>query len=302
MGDAETMVLARASSNGGVFYRDEAIALGMSARTINRRVADGRFLKVGAGVLALPGIVHNSESLLRAATVALDSVASHQSAGRLHGLRGLDETVVAVSVPIRRSNRFLSVTVHQLTDLTVDEVTNIRGIAVTDPTRTVIDLSAVLNERELTDVVDQTVRMKLSSYESISIRLESLARRGKPGVVRLRSILGRRVDGQEKNESTLESRLIAILAGAGLPAPVVQFRPPWLRQVSGRVDLAYPEARLIVEGDSRRWHDSPEAFQLDRRRDNLAQLAGWRILRFTWVDITRHPDYVARTIADCLTL
>jgi very-short-patch-repair endonuclease len=215
-------------------------------------------------------------------------------------LHGLGDTVIAVSVPIRRSNRFLTVTVHQLTDLEKGDVMVIRGIPTTDPTRTAIDLAAVLKERDLADIVDQIVRMGLSTYEAISRRLEELARRGKPGVVNLRTILARRVDGQENTESSLESRLTAILVGAGLPAPVVQFRPAWLRYVSGRVDLAYPEARLIVEGDSRRWHDSPEAFQLDRRRDNLAQLAGWRILRFTWDDITKHADYVAETVATAL--
>jgi very-short-patch-repair endonuclease len=300
MSEGETILLKSASANGGVFYRDEALALGMSSRTIDRRVAAGHFLSVGAGVLALPGIAHNPESLLRAATVALDGTASHQSAGRLHGLHGLGDTVIAVSVPIRRSNRFLTVTVHQLTDLEKGDVMVIRGIPTTDPTRTAIDLAAVLKERDLADIVDQIVRMGLSTYEAISRRLEELARRGKPGVVNLRTILARRVDGQENTESSLESRLTAILVGAGLPAPVVQFRPAWLRYVSGRVDLAYPEARLIVEGDSRRWHDSPEAFQLDRRRDNLAQLAGWRILRFTWDDITKHADYVAETVATAL--
>ena len=36
-----------------------------------------------------------------------------------------------------------------------------------------------------------------------------------------------------------------------------------------------------------------KSFEIDRQRDNQAQLAGWRILRFTWQTITEHPDEVA---------
>jgi very-short-patch-repair endonuclease len=52
----------------------------------------------------------------------------------------------------------------------------------------------------------------------------------------------------------------------------------------------------VVEGDSREWHGDEYTFQADRERDNLAQLAGWRILRFTWHDVTRKPDYVVSSI------
>ena len=48
------------------------------------------------------------------------------------------------------------------------------------------------------------------------------------------------------------------------------------------------------------WHHTPEAFQIDRERDNLAQLAGWRILRFTWKDVTERPFYVESTVRRAL--
>lgn len=83
--------------------------------------------------------------------------------------------------------------------------------------------------------------------------------------------------------------------------PDTQYRPEWLRSINGRVDLAYVEEQVIVEGDSQRWHGSPEAFQSDRTWDNLAQLAGWIILRFTWEDLTTRPQYVVSTISRALS-
>jgi very-short-patch-repair endonuclease len=68
------------------------------------------------------------------------------------------------------------------------------------------------------------------------------------------------------------------------------------------VDLAYLEQRLVVEADSRRWHMLAAAFLEDRERDNRAQLAGWRVLRFTWWDIEQRPDYVASMIRAALSI
>ncbi len=64
----------------------------------------------------------------------------------------------------------------------------------------------------------------------------------------------------------------------------------------GRVDIVYLDSKLIVEADSWRWHNDPRSWQADRRRDNLAQLAGWTVLRFTWADLTRRPSYVVAAV------
>ena len=94
--------------------------------------------------------------------------------------------------------------------------------------------------------------------------------------------------------------MLEIIRVSGLPEPVLQHRPEWLKHVNGRVDLAYPDSRLVIEGDSREWHGDEYTFQADRVRDNIAQLAGWRILRFTWYDITQRPDYVITSIRRAL--
>lgn len=57
----------------------------------------------------------------------------------------------------------------------------------------------------------------------------------------------------------------------------------------GRVQIAFPEDRLVVEVDGFCHHGKYLAdFQRDRERQNLLTLAGWRILRFTAGDI--HAD------------
>jgi very-short-patch-repair endonuclease len=43
-----------------------------------------------------------------------------------------------------------------------------------------------------------------------------------------------------------------------------------------------------------------DAFDTDRHRDNQAQLAGWRVLRFSWRDITEDPSMVTSSIRSAL--
>jgi len=274
--------------------------MGMSSRTIERRVQSGRLLSIAPGVLALPGVTATEVTLLRAAGAAMGAIVSHESAARLHGLDLGDIVAIAITVPIRRTNRFESIVVHQSTDLDPSQVVNIDHLDATSIDRTLCDLAALYKGKRLGDFVDQAVDRRMTTYESISDQLERLARRGKPGVSNLRNVLESRSETPILTDSVLERRLVDLLISDLLPVPSVQFRPNWLKAVSGRVDIAYPQHRVIIEADSRRWHGSPEAFQADRRRDNLAQIAGWTILRFTWEDLTERPTYVCATVRSAL--
>ncbi len=299
MGEAERRVYDFMYRNAGVISREKAMAMGMSPRTIGRRIDEGRLVAINRRVLGLPGVLLGELPMLRAACATLGAVVSHHSATRLLGMTGLNPELVTVSVPVRRSNRLNGVTVHQSTDLQPEHVVELQELPVTTTARTIVDLAAVLPPKKLADVVDQGVHRKLTTYDEISQLLASLARRGKPGVVKLRSILDQR-SSAFVSESVLETRLIELIRTEGLPLPRMQYRPEWLSHVSGRVDLAYPEHRLVIEGDSMKYHGTPEHFQKDRVRDNLAQIAGWRILRFTWEDIETRPIYVVRAITAAL--
>jgi very-short-patch-repair endonuclease len=56
----------------------------------------------------------------------------------------------------------------------------------------------------------------------------------------------------------------------------------------------------VIEADSRRWHTRKRDFAVDRQRDNDATLAGWRVLRFTWADLTKRPAWVAQAVLAAL--
>jgi hypothetical protein len=161
-------------------------------------------------------------------------------------------------------------------------------------------MAQYLGAKRLAKLVDATVAEGHTSYESLVVLFENLARKGKPGIKQLRIVLSERGAEPVASTSVLEERMLELIGRSGLPLPTSQFSPPWLVATNGRVDFAYLEHRLVIEGDSRRWHTMADAFLTDRERDNLAQLAGWRVLRFTWWDVDERPEYVITLIRKAL--
>jgi very-short-patch-repair endonuclease len=80
--------------------------------------------------------------------------------------------------------------------------------------------------------------------------------------------------------SALERRVEALLRGSGLP-PHVREHPVgrW------RLDFAWPDRRVAVEADGRRWHSSAADFERDRSKSNALNESGWKVLRVTWSDL-----------------
>ncbi|HEX9847832.1 MAG TPA: DUF559 domain-containing protein [Acidimicrobiia bacterium] len=290
-------VIEHARACGGVVTRTEAVALGLQASALAHLVDMGVLHRLKPGIFALAGARTDNTSIeLIAACRSLGAVVSHESAAQIHGLDRWLHIKPSVSVVHRTTNRFPGIRVHQLTDLIDDHIQAIDEVPVTTPERTVIDLSAVLAEQRLERIVDQGLAAKKLNLEALSDMFDLLARKGKPGVRRMRSILLKRSPGLDAPTTELERRLLDVVRRAGLPEPQAQHTPPWLVPTNGRVDFAYPKHNLVIEGDSRRWHTLLNSFEIDRLRDNAAQLAGWRVLRFTWQEITENPERVVSTI------
>ena len=90
-----------------------------------------------------------------------------------------------------------------------------------------------------------------------------------------------------------------LIRRAGLPPPQPQFRVLDGGRFVGRFDFAYPDAKLIIEVDGYRWHSGNQAWQRDRKRDNVLNRLGWTILRFTAEDLKDGAN-VVRQISEVL--
>lgn len=93
-------------------------------------------------------------------------------------------------------------------------------------------------------------------------------------------------------ESAHESRSRAFLIQSGLP-PAVCGLP--IVGADGRTywaDLAWPEHRVIGECDGLSKYVSPEVLRREKLRQEALEAAGWRVIRWTWHDLT--PGLIAR--------
>lgn len=282
-----------AASQGGAIRREQALRSGLSKGQIDRRVRDQRWTQLGRfgyRIIDMPGPMN----LVRAAVATLpDAVVSHDSAAEMHDLPKLRRGVASVLVHSRTTHVFPGVTVHRCHDLQVEHVVEINGLPVTSVPRTVVDLSRFLTVRHLTAVLDSVVADRRAGVDEVQAVVDRVARKGKPGITKIRWILEERELGP-RHGTPLERLGADVLRNGGLPDARFEFPIPWSPE--RRFDAAYPDARLAIEWDSRRWHELTEAFARDRERDRQALLHGWRVVRFTWVDVVRTPADVVQTV------
>lgn len=295
-------LIDHAIANGGIVTRSEGLALGVPSTSLSRMVRQGILVQCGPGAYALPGRHDDQVTPLYAACRKLSAVVSHESAAQIHGLERPRDITPTVSVLRGSTNSFAGVTIHQPTDLTEDQVTRLRELPVTTPERTIVDLAAVITKGHLERIIDNGLAARIFELDELTQLFSSLGRRGKPGTKKLRQILEARGVGYVAPESEMERRLIGIIERSGLPTPDRQYKPEWLTTLNGRVDLCYPDHKVVIEADSRRWHTLSNAFETDRLRDNAANLAGWTVLRFTWEEIVKRPERVVSSIATALNL
>ena len=157
---------------------------------------------------------------------------------------------------------------------------------MTTPARTILDLAAFLPRRQLERAIDEAERLNICTENDLDEIVS--AHFGRAGAGALRAVLDEHRAGSTATRNDFEERFLTLCRRHRLPQPEVNV--PLLDYV---VDFFWATARLIVEVDGRATHGTRRAFQADRDRDGRLSVAGYRVLRFTWFDVTRRPAVVA---------
>jgi hypothetical protein len=161
-----------------------------------------------------------------------------------------------------------------------------QGLPVTSPTRTLLDLADVLTPHRLERACHRAEHLR--ALDAAALLTPSPGRRSIALTYALEGLARR---GPEITRTELEERFLALTAEHGLPRPQVNVR------VCGyEVDFLWPAERLVVETDGRATHLTPTAFESDRRRDALLQVAGYRVVRFTYAQVAWESPSVADVI------
>ena len=176
--DVDQAVAQLACQQQGLFYRHEALAQGASASLVQRRLASGRWLTVGHGAYALPGVPLSWERRQGAACTAAGpaAVLSHRAAAALHGFPDCRQGAPEITVPWTRATHRGQGRVHRVTDLAASDVTVVRGIRVTKRLRTLLDLAAVISSSKLAAVLDDLVAARVVALEDVVTAARALRR------------------------------------------------------------------------------------------------------------------------------
>jgi len=218
---------------------------------------------------------------------------SHWTAGALHGLLGpRRDPPIHVTVASGGPRSRPGLRIHRSARLSEDEVALVDGLRVTTPFRTLVDLAGHADARDLERMVARGDRHGLMEGEVVEVGLQRHA--GRAGIGALRALFAPGF-GPAFTRSELESRVLALIREGRLPEPAANVRVAGLE-----VDFLWRDAGLVAEADGFRFHGDRAAFEVDRRRDAILVAAGYRVVRFTWTEVTRNPLVVAVRIAQAL--
>jgi hypothetical protein len=223
---------------------------------------------------------------------------SHRSAAHLHDLRRTDRARIEVIVPGPSTRKHPGLEIHRSTTLAPQDITVIDGIPVTTIARTLMDLAAVLPRRGVERALDHAAQHEVLDLTRVRDVIERNPH--SKGARRLKRILADYLL-DAPTENNFEELFLKLCRDYKLPLPERQvYIDPGDDEPIIRGDFVWREQRLIVETDGRQTHSTHGAFESDRRRDQRLTLAGWRVLRITWKQLTHEPKRIARLVHEAL--
>jgi len=290
----EREVARLTSAQRGLITRGQLLAAGITRGSIEHRLQTGRLHKHLRGVYLVgrPTLEPLARELAAALYFDGDAVLSHASACWLWGFIPDAPPEVTVTLIGRDARPRQGLHVHRVPFLARQDMRIRRGIPLTAPARSLLDLAADATEDALEQAVAEAVAMRLTSARELEQALDRAP--GRSGTARIRAILD--ADAEPALAGSKPERLLLeLIRQAGLPEPLVN------KPFHGfRIDMRWPEHRLALEFDGHRFHGSRAAFERDRRRDQVLAAAGYTVIRVTWRQLIEEPYAVIARVAMAL--
>ncbi len=264
--------------------RAQLLALGVSRRQIERWLAIGRLIAVHRGAYLLGHRAVSPWAPEMAAVLACGSAAiSHRSAGGLWRLVPRPARFVELTLLDSRTHGRPGIRIHRQL-LEANDLRKIKGIPVTGPACTLLDLGAILDHDDYECAAAEAWARRLVTRRELAAVRDRRPR--SPGAATLRALLELDRD-PARTRSKAERRLLRLIRASGLPEPETN-----VNVGPHEVDVLWRAQRLVVEFDSWTFHSSRSAFERDRRKDAELLASGYRVLRVTWRRLTHEPESV----------
>jgi very-short-patch-repair endonuclease len=216
---------------------------------------------------------------------------SHRAAAHLWNLRSNSGGIVEVTVAHDRAGP-AGVRVHRTRVLEPQDFTVRDGVPVTSVARTLLDLAAVLRPPDLEVAIDRAERLGLFDLTAVVDVLNRA--NGRKGARALRRVV------QAYEHSTQKSELERAFKQLTEPDKTIP-SPSFNALVEGEtgtheVDAFWATHQLAVQLDGFEFHRTRRDREKDALSDADLELAGYRVMRFTWDDVTVSGDRTLRRL------
>jgi len=196
--------------------------------------------------------------------------------------------VVEVTVPRQRFARQLDGVRIRRRDLAHLDLVGLRDLWLTEVALTVLE-SAVALGPDGPALLDRALQRRVRFAALHRAQCRNLGRSGSPQAGQLLAAASDRAGSQA------ERILIRLLKKAGIGGWRLH---RW--HLGYELDLSFARERVVIEVDGWAWHVDRDRFQADRVRQNALVNDGWRVLRFTWHDLTTRPGAVINEVRTAL--
>lgn len=274
----------------GLLTWGQCLSAGMTPAAVRWKVESGVWMRVHRGVYQTrPGKDDWQTTALAAQLAVPGSAWSHRTAGYLEGLVARPPALVDLMVDERRR---VAAPAGVRLRRRVDADTFVDPLHWpwrVDVDHTVLDLIAEGSESDALALLGRAFSRHLSNEQAVRSRLA--ARTRYPHRALLVDVLA---DVTEGAQSVMEVRFLRDVERAhGLPRGRRQ--APTQQQGLRLHDVAYDEARVLVELDGRLGHEGPARVG-DGIRDRRSATLGWLTVRAFWVDVAVTPCELAGEI------
>jgi hypothetical protein len=267
---------------------------GLSYSAIDRRARAGHLICVHPGVYAIGSLAaiawaDETAALLRCGAHA--ALTDHSSMTLWEIRDGRARPIHVTYLGRRHGAEPDGVQIHRSASLTPHQITVHKGLPVTTPARALLDAAATHTDADVARWATTALHKRLTTVDAIRRTRDRSG--GHPGAATLtRAMQG--LNGSGPLEPGGETELAALLAQTSLPQPIAN-----THMHGYQCDFYWPQARLNVEADSKRFHGTPAQRERDRKRDAKLAKAGIRVIRFWYSEISQQPyEVIARiTIA-----
>lgn len=268
----------------GIITLAQAKRAGLSEDAVSRCLRSGHWRRCGPSVYFVDDRPYTDAARIRAAvwSYGAQAAASGLAAAYWHGLTKFAPDIVEVTVPRNSNGRCHAGSKVRRRSLRTVDLETYRDLRVTRLALTVVEAAA--RPGGGVKILDSALQRRVELHELWRAHIRNKGRYGSPAARMLLQAAG---DGAHSQAERLLIQLLkaAKITGWRANHPVAGYR----------VDVGFPKQKVAIEVDGFAFHSDSEDFHQDRVRQNAIALAGWQVLRFTWLDLTEYP---ARVIAE----